>query len=250
MVLKPAEQSPLTALRLGELALEAGIPPGVLNVVPGYGEEAGRALALHPDVDMVTFTGSTEVGKLMLRYAGESNLKRVALELGGKSPQIVLRDADLGAAATDIAWGIYYNQGETCNAGSRLICEAGIKNELLAEIKRVAATITLGHPLDAATCMGALIDQGHMQRVLGYIDSGVADGAQLALGGRQALKESGGFYVEADDSRCGATRDARRPRGDLRAGARRSRRFGDEAEALRLANDSIFGLPRRSGRAT
>ena len=148
VVLKPAEQSPYTALRLGELALEAGIPPGVLNVVPGFGEEAGQALALHPDVDMVSFTGSTEVGKLMLRYAGESNLKRVALELGGKSPQVVLRDADLAAAASDIAWGIFYNQGETCNAGSRLICDAGIKAELLAEIKRVTATIRLGHPLD------------------------------------------------------------------------------------------------------
>ncbi len=241
LVLKPAEQSPLTALRLGELALQAGIPPGVLNVVPGFGEEAGKALALHPDVDMVTFTGSTEVGKLMLRYAGESNLKRVALELGGKSPQIVLRDADLGAAASDIAWGIFYNQGETCNAGSRVICEAGIKNELLAEIKRVAATITLGHPLDAATCMGALIDQGHMQRVLGYIDGGVAAGAELTLGGRQIFKESGGFYVEA------TILDAVRP--EMRVA--REEIFGpvltvtavqDESEALRVANDTVYGL--------
>jgi acyl-CoA reductase-like NAD-dependent aldehyde dehydrogenase len=241
VVLKPAEQSPLSALRLGELALQAGIPAGVLNVVPGFGEEAGKALALHPDVDLVTFTGSTEVGKLILRYAGESNLKRVALELGGKSPQIVLRDADLGAAATDIAWGIYYNQGETCNAGSRLICEAGIKDELLAEIKRVAAGITLGHPLDAATCMGALIDQPHMQRVLGYIEGGLAEGAQLALGGRQSLQQSGGFYVEA------TILDAVRP--EMRVA--REEIFGpvlavtavkDEAEALQLANDSVFGL--------
>jgi acyl-CoA reductase-like NAD-dependent aldehyde dehydrogenase len=241
VVLKPAEQSPLTALRLGELALEAGIPPGVLNVVPGLGEEAGRALALHPDVDMVAFTGSTEVGRLMLRYAGESNLKRVALELGGKSPQIVLRDADLGAAATDIAWGIFYNQGETCNAGSRLICEAGVKDELLAEIKRVTATIRLGHPLEASTGMGALIDQGHMQRVLGYIDGGIADGAHLALGGRQTLKETGGFYVEA------TILDAVRP--DMRVA--REEIFGpvlavtgvkDENEALHMANDSVFGL--------
>ena len=241
VVLKPAEQSPYTGLRLGELALQAGIPPGVLNILPGFGEEAGKALALHPDVDMVTFTGSTEVGKLMLRYAGESNLKRVALELGGKSPQVVLRDADLGAAASDIAWGIFYNQGETCNAGSRLICEAGVKDELLAEIKRVAATITLGHPLDATTCMGALIDKGHMQRVLGYIDGGVAAGAQLALGGRQTLKESGGYYVEA------TILDAVRP--DMRVA--REEIFGpvlavtavkDETEALQVANDSIFGL--------
>ena len=241
VILKPAEQSPATALRLGELALEAGIPPGVLNVVPGLGEEAGKALALHPDVDMVTFTGSTEVGKLMLRYAGESNLKRVALELGGKSPQVVLKDADLGAAASDIAWGIFYNQGETCNAGSRLVCEAGVKEELLAEIKRVAATITLGHPLEATTCMGALIDRGHMQRVLGYIDGGIADGAQLALGGHQTLKDSGGCYVEA------TILDAVRP--EMRVA--REEIFGpvlavtsvaDESEALRVANDSIFGL--------
>ena len=241
VVLKPAEQSPFTALRLGELALQAGIPPGVLNVVPGFGEEAGQALALHPDVDMVTFTGSTAVGKLMMRYAGESNLKRVALELGGKSPQVVLRDADLGAAATDIAWGIFYNQGETCNAGSRLICDAGIKNELLAEVKRVAATIQLGNPLEEATCMGALIDESHMRRVLGFIDSGLADGAQVALGGHQALKDSGGFYVEA------TILDAVRPemkvaREEIFGPVLAVTTFKDEAEALRIANDSIFGL--------
>jgi acyl-CoA reductase-like NAD-dependent aldehyde dehydrogenase len=241
VVLKPAEQSPLGAIRLGKLALQAGIPPGVLNIVPGYGEEAGQALALHPDVDMVTFTGSTQVGKLMLRYAGDSNLKRVALELGGKSPQIVLRDADLQAAASDIAWAIFYNQGESCNAGSRLICEAGIKGELLAEVKRVAATITLGHPLDPATKMGALIDAGHMKRVLGYIDTGLAEGAELALGGRQAMRDSGGCYVEA------TILDKVRPT----ARVAREEIFGpvlavtearDEAEALHMANDSIFGL--------
>ena len=119
VVLKPAEQSPLSAIRLGELACEAGLPPGRFNVVPGLGEEAGQALARHPDVDMISFTGSTEVGRLMLRYAGESNLKRVALECGGKTPQVVFADADLAAAADGIAWGIYYNSGETCHAGSR-----------------------------------------------------------------------------------------------------------------------------------
>ena len=241
VVLKPAEQSPFTALRLGELALEAGIPPGVLNVVPGFGEEAGQALALHPDVDMVTFTGSTAVGKLMMRYAGESNLKRVALELGGKSPQVVLRDADLAAAASDIAWGIFYNQGETCNAGSRLICEAGIKNELLAEVKRVAATIRLGNPLEESTCMGALIDEGHMRRVLGFIDSGIADGAEVALGGHQALRESGGYYVEATIL-DGVRPETRVAREEIFGPVLAVTTFSDEAEALRIANDSIFGL--------
>jgi acyl-CoA reductase-like NAD-dependent aldehyde dehydrogenase len=195
VVLKPAEQSPLSAIRLGELALEAGVPPGVLNVVPGFGEETGKPLALHPDVDMVSFTGSTEVGKLMLRYAGESNLKRVSLECGGKSPHVVLADADLDVAAEAIAWGIYYNAGETCNAGSRLIVHERVREPLLEAIRRVAAGITLGNPFDPATQMGALIDEGHMRRVLGYIDGGVADGARLALGGKRALAETGGYSV-------------------------------------------------------
>ena len=241
VVLKPAEQSSLGAIRLGELALQAGLPPGVLNVVPGYGEEAGKALALHPDVDLVTFTGSTEVGKLMLRYAGESNLKRVALELGGKSPQLVLRDADLAAAAVDIAWGIFYNQGERCNAGSRLICEAGVKTELLAEVKRAAATITLGHPFEPTTRMGALIDERHLQRVQGYIDSGVAEGAQIALGGHRVMQESGGYYLEATilDAVQPAMRVARE---EIFGPVLAVTAVADEAEALRVANDSIFGL--------
>ena len=183
VVLKPAEQSPLSSIRLGELALEAGVPPGVFNVVPGFGEEAGKALALHPEVDLVTFTGSTEVGRLMLRYAGESNLKRVALECGGKTPQVVFADADLASAAVDIAWGIYYNSGETCHAGSRLVVHESVKDALLEALRRVTATITLGHPLEASTQMGALIDEKHMRRVLGYIERGVAAGARLALGG-------------------------------------------------------------------
>src|SRR5208337_612837 len=121
------EQSPLSAIRIAGLACEAGLPPGVLNVVPGFGEEAGKPLALHPDVDMITFTGSTEVGKLMLVYAGQSNMKRVSLECGGKSPHVVMADADVKAAAEAIAWGIYYNQGETCHAGSRVLAHSSIR---------------------------------------------------------------------------------------------------------------------------
>jgi 4-(gamma-glutamylamino)butanal dehydrogenase len=241
VVLKPAEQSPLTAIRLGELALEAGLPPGVLNVVPGFGEEAGKPLALHADVDMVTFTGSTEVGKLMLRYAGESNLKRVSLECGGKSPHVVLADADIDAAAEAIAWGIYYNAGETCNAGSRVIVHASVRERLLESIRRVTAGIRLGHPLDPATQMGALIDEGHMRRVLGYIDSGVAEGAQLALGGKQVLAASGGYYVQA------TILDAVQPtmrvaREEIFGPVLAVTPFSSETEALVLANDSIYGL--------
>ncbi|HXW75535.1 MAG TPA: aldehyde dehydrogenase [Steroidobacteraceae bacterium] len=241
VVLKPAEQSPLTAIRLGELALSAGLPPGVLNVVPGFGEEAGKPLALHPDVDMVTFTGSTEVGKLMLRYAGESNLKRVSLECGGKSPQVVLADADIAAAAEAIAWGIYYNAGETCNAGSRVLVHETVRERLLDAIRRVTAGITLGNPLDPATQMGALIDEGHMRRVLGYIDTGVAEGAQLALGGKRVLPETGGYYVEAtilDKVRP----DARVSREEIFGPVLAVTPFGKEADAVLMANDSIYGL--------
>jgi gamma-glutamyl-gamma-aminobutyraldehyde dehydrogenase len=241
VVLKPAEQSPLTSIRLGELAVEAGLPAGVLNVVPGFGEEAGKALALHPDVDMVSFTGSTEVGKLMMRYSGESNLKRVALECGGKSAQVVMADADLEAAASGIAWGIYYNSGETCHAGSRLVVQERVKDALLEAIARVARTITLGHPFDPATQMGALIDRGHMQRVLGYIDSGVAEGARLAIGGKQAFAETGGCYVEAtvlDAVRA----EMRVAREEIFGPVLTVTTFGDEAQAVHIANDSVYGL--------
>jgi gamma-glutamyl-gamma-aminobutyraldehyde dehydrogenase len=241
VVLKPAEQSPLGGIRLAELALEAGLPPGVLNVVPGFGEEAGKPLALHADVDMISFTGSGEVGKLMMRYAGESNLKRVALELGGKSPHVVMADADLQQAASAIAWGIYYNAGETCHAGSRLIVHEQVRAELIGNIEQVARTITLGHPFDPATQMGALIDSGHLKRVLGYIDSGVSEGARVAFGGKQALKDTGGYYVEA------TVLDAVRPqmrvsREEIFGPVLTVSGFRDDADALRVANDTVFGL--------
>jgi gamma-glutamyl-gamma-aminobutyraldehyde dehydrogenase len=241
VVLKPAEQSPLGGIRLGELAVEAGLPPGVLNVLPGFGEEAGKPLALHPDVDMISFTGSTEVGKLMMRYAGESNLKRVALELGGKSPHLVMADADLEQAASAIAWGIYYNAGETCHAGSRLIVQEQVRAGLIEAIERVASTITLGHPFDPATQMGALIDSGHLKRVLGYIDSGIAEGARVAFGGRQALRDSGGYYVEA------TVLDAVRPemrvsREEIFGPVLAVSGFREHGEALRVANDTPYGL--------
>ncbi len=241
VVLKPAEQSPLGGIRLEELALEAGLPPGVLNVVPGFGEEAGKPLALHADVDMISFTGSGEVGKLMMRYAGESNLKRLALELGVKSPHVVMADADLVEAAAAIAWGIYYNAGETCHAGSRLIVHEQVRSELIEGIERVAKTITLGNPFEPATQMGALIDSGHLKRVLGYIDSGISEGARVAFGGRQVLKDTGGYYVEA------TVLDAVRPemrvsREEIFGPVLTVSGFREEADALRAANDTVYGL--------
>lgn len=241
VVLKPAEQSPLTALRIAALAREAGIPDGVLNVVPGFGERAGMPLGLHNDVDLIAFTGSTEVGHLMLRYASESNLKRVALECGGKSPQVVLADADLDAAAEAIAWGIYYNQGETCHAGSRLIVERAVHGALVERIVTATAAIPLGHPLDPASQMGALIERRHMERVLGYIGLGVDEGAKIALGGRQAMADTGGFYVEAtvlDHARNGMRVSQEEIFGPVLTVIP----VADADEALRAANDSVYGL--------
>jgi gamma-glutamyl-gamma-aminobutyraldehyde dehydrogenase len=242
VVLKPAEQSSLGALLLARLAVEAGLPEGVLNVVPGFGEKAGKALALHGDVDMVSFTGSTEVGKLMLTYAGQSNMKRVSLECGGKSPHVVMPDADLRKAAEAIAWGIYYNQGETCHAGSRVLVHESVRAELVAAIADVQRTqIPLGHPFEAASQLGAVIEQSHMERVLGYIELGQREGARVALGGKRALAETGGFYIEPtilDDAR----NDMRIAQEEIFGPVVVVIPFKDEAEAVRLANDTIYGL--------
>ena len=242
VVLKPAEQSPLGAILIGGLAKQAGLPDGVLNIVPGFGERAGKPLALHADVDMISFTGSTEVGKLMLRYAGESNMKRVSLECGGKSPHVVMADADIAAAAEAIAWGIYYNQGETCHAGSRVLVHSSVRASLVAAIGAVARTkIPIGHPFEAASQMGALIEKQHMERVLGYIALGQQEGARIALGGKRVMAETGGFYVEPtilDNAR----NDMRIAQEEIFGPVVVVIPFKDEAEAIRLANDTEFGL--------
>ncbi len=242
VVLKPAEQSPLTALRLGELALEAGIPPGVLQVLPGFGETAGRALGLHPDVDMIAFTGSTQVGKLFLRYSGESNMKRVGLECGGKTPHVVMADCgDLDAAATAAAWGIFFNQGEVCNAGSRLLVHESIKDELLGRISKVAERIQPGDPLDPKTRMGAIVDPTQLERVLGYIDTGKREGADLVRGGTRVREETGGYYVEPTIF-DGVRNEMRIAQEEIFGPVLSTITFADEDEAIRIANDTIYGL--------
>ena len=242
VVLKPAEQSPMSALRVGELASEAGLPPGVLNVCPGMGEEAGAALARHDDVDMIAFTGSGAVGRLLMRYAGESNLKRVSLELGGKSPQIVFADcADMDAAAEAAAWGVFYNQGEVCTAASRLLVEASIAAEFTERVLAVARTITVGDPLDPATRFGAMVSEAQMKGVLGRIEAAEQGGARLRLGGTRARAETGGFYIEP------TVFDTVLPTSPLA----REEVFGpvlgiltftDEAQAVALANNTDYGL--------
>ncbi len=200
VVLKPAEQSSLSALLLAELATRAGLPDGVLNVVPGLGEVAGDALARHRDVDKIAFTGSTQVGRLIQVAAGQSNGKQVSLELGGKSPQLVLADArDLDAAANAIAWGIFYNAGQTCNAGSRLLVDAVVHDELLDKVVAATSRIRQGDPLDPATRVGPLVDHAQCERVNGYLDLAESEGALTVTGGRAALAGSGldpaGCYV-------------------------------------------------------
>ena len=242
VVLKPAEQSPFTALRIAELALEAGLPPGVLNVVPGLGESAGKALGLHMDVDCVTFTGSTEVGKMFLEYSGQSNAKHVSLELGGKSPQIVLNDCDdLDGAARAIAAGIFSNSGQVCNAGSRLVVEGGIKDALLERVVAIATDLKAGDPLDEATQLGSIVSEKQFERVMSYIDIGKSEGASVVAGGKAARPESGGYFVEPTvfDNVGNGMRIAQE---EIFGPVLSAITVSDFDEAVTVANDTIYGL--------
>lgn len=193
VVLKPAEQTPLSALRLGELIMEAGFPPGVVNIVPGYGETAGAPLAAHPDVDKVAFTGSTEVGKLILNAAG-GNLKKVSLELGGKSPNIVLNDADLDIAIPGAASGIFFNHGQCCAAGSRLYVDKKIFDKVVDGVAEQAKKIQVGPGMRSDSQMGPLVSEEQLNRVCGYLESGRSEGAKALAGGNR--KGDKGYFVE------------------------------------------------------
>jgi len=242
VVIKPAEQSPLTALRLAQIAVEAGIPPGVINVVTGMGPTAGRALGLHPDVDALTFTGSGEVGKLFMSYSAQSNMKRVSLECGGKSPNIIFPDvADIDTAARNAAFGIFYNQGEVCNAGSRLLVHESLRDEVLEKVVQWAAKMVPGDPLDPKSRAGALVSAEHTERVCQYIQTGEAEGAHLLTGGRRARAESGGFYVEPTVFDA-VTPDMTIAREEIFGPVLATLSFKDTDEAIRLANHTIFGL--------
>jgi len=217
IILKPSEKSPLTAIRLAALAAEAGIPEGVFNVLPGFGHTAGEALALHMDVDCIGFTGSTRTGKRMLEYSARSNMKRVWLECGGKSPNIVLADCpDLDRAAEAAASAIFFNQGEMCSAGSRLIVEESVRETVLEKVVAAGRRLTLGNPLDPSTRMGAIVDERQLETVMSYIDSGRAEGARVLLGGQRAEPVPGGCYVEPTV-------------------------FADVGPGMRIAREEIFG---------
>jgi 4-guanidinobutyraldehyde dehydrogenase / NAD-dependent aldehyde dehydrogenase len=242
VVLKPSEKSPLTAIRIAELAIEAGIPPGVFNVLPGFGLGAGEPLALHMDVDGLVFTGSTAIGKHLMQCAGRSNLKRAYMECGGKSPNIVFADApNLEAAAKAAAGGIFYNQGEVCTAASRLLVERSIKDEFVAMVVEAGRKMQPRHPFEPGAPMGAMVDQIQMDRVLGYIAKGSAEGAKLALGGTRVMSETGGYYIEPtvfEDVAHEMTISQEEIFGPVLSAIT----FDSEQDAVRIANDSPYGL--------
>ncbi len=243
VVLKPAEQAPLSCLRLAELFVAAGGPPGVFNVINGIGEVAGKALALHHDVDKITFTGSTEVGKLMLQYAGQSNMKRVSLECGGKTPQVFMGDLeDLDRAVSAACNGVFANMGEVCNAGSRLLVEKSIYDDFVERFVAVGKNAyTPGNPLDPATNLGPLVTAEAQRRVLSYIESGRKEGATLKFGGEVPADFAGGAYItpalftDVDNSMTIAQEEIFGPVAAVIP-------FDGADDAIRIANDTIYGL--------
>ena len=240
IVLKPASETPLTALAMAELMLEAGLPPGAFNVVPGGGSTAGAALVRHPDVDKISFTGSTEVGRQIMKMAADSN-KRVTLELGGKSPNIVFADADIPAAVKGAQTGIFYGKGEVCAAGSRLLIEASVHDQVIEQLAAGAKKITPGDPLEKGTRLGALVSKKQQESVLSYIKKGVDEGATLVAGGKAVKPNGKGYYVEATVF-DGVTPDMTIAREEIFGPVLAVLTFKDFEEGVKLANRSMYGL--------
>ncbi|MEZ5702431.1 MAG: aldehyde dehydrogenase [Burkholderiaceae bacterium] len=242
VVLKPSEKSPLTALRLAELALQAGIPPGVFNVVPGFGPEAGSPLALHMDVDCIAFTVSTRVGKQIHVMAGQSNLKRAWTELGGKSPNIVFADCpDLDRAVEAAVGSIFFNQGESCNAPSRLFVEEAIKDAFVEKALKLVPNYQPGNPLDKGTVMGAIVDQVQLDNVMRYIGLGNSEGAKLLAGGALASPVAGGCYVQPTIF-DGVTPEMTIAREEIFGPVLSVMGFTNAADVVKQANNSVYGL--------
>jgi acyl-CoA reductase-like NAD-dependent aldehyde dehydrogenase len=243
IVLKPSEMTPLTALKLSEYCLEAGVPEGVLNVVTGYGWTAGEALGRHMDVDKISFTGSIRTARALLKASAESNLKRLSLELGGKSPNIIFPDADLDAAVKAAFWGIFANKGEVCSAGSRLLVHADIHDHFLEKLVDRARLMKVGNPLDPSTEMGSQISQTQLDRILGYIQSGVEQGAKLACGGERDTEgvKAKGFFVKPTVF-TEVRPDMKIAQEEIFGPVLAALRFRDADEAVEIANGTIYGL--------
>jgi acyl-CoA reductase-like NAD-dependent aldehyde dehydrogenase len=239
-VLKPAEQSPLTALRLAQLLLEAGVPEGVVNVVPGFGEDAGQALAQHADVDKISFTGSTEVGRKIL-HASEGNLKKVTLELGGKSPNIVFADANMRRAAKGSMLGVFMNTGQMCTAGTRVLVESSVHDEFVESLVDATKSMKVGPALDEETGIGPVISAEQLERVTGYIDIGKSEGAEVATGGGRAEGMGDGYFVEPTVF-TGVRNDMRIAQEEIFGPVAGVIEVADVDEAIDVANDSIYGL--------
>jgi acyl-CoA reductase-like NAD-dependent aldehyde dehydrogenase len=239
VVLKPAEQTPLTALKLGELLMEAGLPAGVVNIVPGYGPTAGAAIATHPEVDKVAFTGSTEVGKTVMRLASNSNLKRVSLELGGKAPNIVFADCDIEAAVNGAMRGIFFNQGEVCCAGSRLFLEEKIHDQFLSQLKTRVEKMVVGNPLDPKTQMGAQVSKEQFNKILGYIEQGQKEGAKLVTGGSPAQPK--GYFIKPTVLE-GVNNQMTVAREEIFGPVVCAIPFKNQDDLHRQANDTVYGL--------
>jgi gamma-glutamyl-gamma-aminobutyraldehyde dehydrogenase len=241
VIVKPAEQTSMTALRLAELASEAGVPDGVLNIIPGLGEEAGVAIGKHPDIDVVSFTGSTEVGRLFLRYAAESNLKRVVLECGGKNPAVVLSDAeDLDSVAAYAVQAVFWNMGENCTSNSRLIVHESLKEDLVERVLTKVADWRTGDPLDPSNALGAMVSKEHFDKVMGYIEEAKAGGAKLLLGG-SPLKEGSGLFIPPTIF-DGVTADMKIAQEEIFGPVLAIMTVASDDEAIALANDTCYGL--------
>jgi acyl-CoA reductase-like NAD-dependent aldehyde dehydrogenase len=241
VVLKPSELTPLSALRLAEILQDADVPAGVVNVVPGFGEVAGARLAEHPHVDKIAFTGSTEVGRLIAKASADSNLKRVSLELGGKSPNIVFADADLSRAVSGAFLGIFFNQGQVCSAGSRMFVQEKVYDNALAELTQSVGDLQLGPGIDPMTQMGPLVSHGQMERVLGYIATGNKEGARLVTGGSRASELGPGYFVRPTVF-ADVDGDMRIAREEIFGPVLAAIPFKDEDDLVAKANDSVYGL--------
>jgi acyl-CoA reductase-like NAD-dependent aldehyde dehydrogenase len=242
MIVKPSRLTSLSAIRLAELAAEAGIPDGVLNVVPGPGGAAGAALGRHMDVDKVTFTGSTEVGRLFLQYSAESNLKEVTLECGGKSPAVVLADPpDMDLVVEQVLFGALMNMGENCSQGSRLIVHRSVQDELVERLAAGLADWTVGDPMNPSTKVGPMIEKPHLEKVMGFIDRGRAEGARIVSGGSRVLEDTGGYFV-APTIFDGVTNDMTIAREEIFGPVLSTIPFETEEEGISLANETAYGL--------